>query len=99
MIIRYGIGVLAANSAGQKAVWAKRDRKAKFGHSRAEVDAQVAMYREMARNESARQAELERIAAELVTVQAEVLALEARQTAAKMTVKAGNLYISSRYSA
>ena len=99
MIIRYGIGVLAANSAGQKAVWAKRNRKAKFGYTRAEVAAEIAKCRTELLAESARQAELERIAAELVTVQAEVLALEARQTAAKMTVKAGNLYISSRYSA
>jgi hypothetical protein len=98
MIIRYGIGLIAANSAGQKEVWAKRDRAARIKKNMPAVEAAIAAHR-ADRNEVARQAEMQRIARELVSIQAEILALQAKQDAVNATVRVGNVHIASRYGA
>lgn len=44
--IRGAVRLAAANSSAQRAVWVKRDRKARIARNRSIVDAAVAAHRE-----------------------------------------------------
>jgi predicted metal-dependent phosphoesterase TrpH len=78
-------GLLAANSQGQKDVWAKRDRKARIAKNMPRVEAAIAANRADA--VAAREADEQRarIAQELADVQADIEALRYQLTAVETT--------------